>query len=111
MTDLAAIWHEFWMIGMITLGAVVVVAAAVLVTRQRSRAKVRQPQYRRHTYWEYLRLGHPDEQRPPHDVGIDVRAEDGRRAARRKVDPLDVERAHREDVAMLAVSVGWRRPT
>lgn len=52
MTDLAALWDEFWMIGMITLGAVVIVAAAVLVTRQRSRAKVRQPQYRRHTYWE-----------------------------------------------------------
>ena len=52
MTDLAALWDEFWMIGMITLGAVVIVAAAVMVTRQRSRAKVRQPQYRRHTYWE-----------------------------------------------------------
>ncbi len=52
MTDLAALWDEFWVIGVITLGAVVVIAIAVVVTRQRSRSKVREPQYRRHTYWE-----------------------------------------------------------
>ena len=52
MTDLGALWHEFWVIGVITLGAVVIVAIALLVTRQRSRSKIREPQYRRHTYWE-----------------------------------------------------------
>ena len=52
MFDLAALWNEFWVIGVITLGAVVIVATAVVITRQRSRAKFREPQYRRHTYWE-----------------------------------------------------------
>jgi hypothetical protein len=52
MTDLAGLWGEFWMIGVITLGAVVVISAAVVLTRQRSRSKFREPQYRRHTYWE-----------------------------------------------------------
>jgi threonine/homoserine/homoserine lactone efflux protein len=52
MADLAAAWEDFWMLGVITLGALVVIAAALLLTRQRSRAKFREPQYRRHTYWE-----------------------------------------------------------
>ena len=52
MADLAALWDEFWVIGAITLGAVVIIAVAVLLTRQRARSKFREPQYRRHTYWE-----------------------------------------------------------
>ena len=52
LTDLAALWDEFWVIGLITVGAVVIVAITALVTRRRSRARIRQPQYRRHTYWE-----------------------------------------------------------
>ena len=52
MGDLAALWDEFWVIGVITLGAVVVIATTVVITRQRSRSKFREPQYRRHTYWE-----------------------------------------------------------
>jgi hypothetical protein len=52
MTDLAALWDEFWVLGVITVGAVVTVAIIALVTRSRSRARFREPQYRRHTYWE-----------------------------------------------------------
>jgi hypothetical protein len=52
MADLAAAWNEFWVIGVITLGAVIIIAIAVVLTRQRSRSRFREPQYRRHTYWE-----------------------------------------------------------
>lgn len=52
MTDLVSLWNEFWMIGVITLGGVVIVATAMLFARARVRAKFRAPQYRRHTYWE-----------------------------------------------------------
>ena len=52
MTDLGALWNQFWVIGLITLGAVVIVAIVALVSRHRSRARFREPQYRRHTYWE-----------------------------------------------------------
>lgn len=52
LSDLAALWSEFWVIGVIALGIVVIAVTAGLVARQRSRAKFREPQYRRHTYWE-----------------------------------------------------------
>jgi threonine/homoserine/homoserine lactone efflux protein len=52
MSDLSALWSEFWMLGVIALGIAVIIATAALVTRSRARAKFREPQYRRHTYWE-----------------------------------------------------------
>ena len=52
MTDLAALWSEFWVIGVIALGAALIIATTMLISRSRVRAKFREPQYRRHTYWE-----------------------------------------------------------
>jgi hypothetical protein len=52
MTDLTALWNEFWVLGLIAVGVAVVIATTTLVTRSRVRARYRQPQYRRHTYWE-----------------------------------------------------------
>ena len=52
MADLASLWSEFWMIGLLGVGIAVVIATTALVARSRARARYRQPQYRRHTYWE-----------------------------------------------------------
>ncbi len=52
MSDFTALWDEFWVIGVIVLGAAMIIAFAMLISRSRVRARLKQPQYRRHTYWE-----------------------------------------------------------
>jgi hypothetical protein len=52
MADLSSLWSEFWMIGLLAAGVAVIIATTALIARSRARARYRQPQYRRHTYWE-----------------------------------------------------------
>jgi hypothetical protein len=46
---MAAIIEQFWLIGLVVLGVVAVVAIAGGIVRSRDRAKLRGPQYRRHS--------------------------------------------------------------
>lgn len=49
MAPLIALIEQFWLIGLVVLAIIAIVAIAGGIVRSRERAKLREPQYRRHT--------------------------------------------------------------
>jgi uncharacterized membrane protein YeiH len=48
MGSIAALIEQFWLIGLVVVGAIALTAIAGGIVRSRERAKFRGPQYRRH---------------------------------------------------------------
>lgn len=48
MASIGIFLEQFWIIGLVVVGAIAIVAAAGSYVRSRERAKFREPQYRRH---------------------------------------------------------------
>lgn len=49
MASIGAFLEQFWLIGLVVVGAIAITAAAGMYVRSRERAKYREPQYRRHS--------------------------------------------------------------